>query len=1248
MAVPTYQEVAAGVATDSGTTLTPAYPVTSLAAGDLFLLFIYVRDSSTMVQSVSGGFTKLFGPTLAYATNSHDTWIYYKVATGAESGTVTVTFDSATVCKIARMYRFRGSVDPTLFGLYEANALNSSNSRYPAPADIVASAPQCLGLAFISVNDDNSVGQITGGSDTWTQCGTVYTTTQGSDGAVHVQYCDLGSDKQATGGSNNMGAVDTWLVETFALRSKDVWSQASRGGKVTGIEASNDTRGAYISGVASSNDTRSASITGATEGTNVNDTRQSSIAGSLDSNDTRQSDIYGSESSNDTRQSYIAGSLDSNDVRQSSIIGSLDSSNTRQSSIQGSEDSSNTRQAETIGALTSNDVRLSSIIGLDSSNNSRQSSIAGSDDSNDTREGNITGVSGSNSTRNASIMPSDISNDVRQAAINGALSGSSTREASTIGEDSSNDTRKASIIGCENSNDARSASITGYLSSFDTRPSEIFGSLDSNDTRTSSIIGSVASSNTRQGSIEGEEALGSSSSTRNSSIEGQVEAIRTDVFSIESASGARAERDINAAAIGVLGKVNDTRAAEIIGSLDSNGTIQASISGKESSDDTRQASIIGSMDSSSTSNAEIIGSLDSSDTIHSEIHGSDESSDTRQSKVSGSLDSSNTRQASISGVLEANDTRNASITGESIQESTSTINASIAGSLDTNDTRNASITGKDTSSDTRNASIIGKLDSYDSRSASIAGSLDSSDTRQAKIYVHDESYSYRLVNLIGEDASTDTRPAAITGIGYPSSDTRQAGMNVIWTSENTRGAKILGGLNSDDARNAYVYGQGFYHETRKAKLIVKNLSFSSRKGKIIGDPTFSYTALGNDSTLWGTSQTNMAGADNYIYEDYGNTIWTGLIAEIPQNEPWTYYRYRGFMGFATSGYDSIGWAQSAKIRLWVQYAYSKSIDYDTDEIRFKEDYTYNVYTVSGDYRNTAYTPAYGFGDLVEGDDPSYLNDWGLQRFNPDLINMTELAGSINYLDMVTASGATLDINPLDTYPYAVRNAYIDIDIPLEYINSKGQSHFRIAHEGGWNGDYDPSIKLLNLAGFEYAIFSSTSATNAARRPRLIINYAFPIEGWYVEDLKQTDLSVNKALQDVINNSVVSGVLVRDGYPEDELEFDSSRNVSLEHINTIELPIELGSRLGMVQRLFAVDVVCDRKGELQDLVNVIIDGITGTIPYYDFRYGFSTPKQKAVLIVDDIDIIDIEPIYVNDIRKHHSIITFTTSIIRSGE
>lgn len=88
MAAPSFVAVSAAVAT--GATATPAYPV-GLAAGDLIVMF--VSSSVSGIGSAPAGWTAIGSPQTGGGTTVMAWW---RIATGAETGTQTVTITSGT------------------------------------------------------------------------------------------------------------------------------------------------------------------------------------------------------------------------------------------------------------------------------------------------------------------------------------------------------------------------------------------------------------------------------------------------------------------------------------------------------------------------------------------------------------------------------------------------------------------------------------------------------------------------------------------------------------------------------------------------------------------------------------------------------------------------------------------------------------------------------------------------------------------------------------------------------------------------------------------------------------------------------------------------------------------------------------------------------------------------------------------------------------------------------------------------
>jgi uncharacterized repeat protein (TIGR02543 family) len=199
--------------TGSGTTgnPTPAYP-SSLQANDLILLQVTVRDTSNAPTTPSG-FTLLYGPD---STGTGRQWIYYRFATGSESGTITVTI-SGSNCKIARMYAFR---NVALSSFTEGGGFGSGSSNTISAQSVATTGTGRLAVSFVFVNNDNDVGSFTGetGGD-WTETVSEFQTTAGSDGCVQLQTATMTGAGTISGGSYYMGLFnsDPWGVRAFAL-----------------------------------------------------------------------------------------------------------------------------------------------------------------------------------------------------------------------------------------------------------------------------------------------------------------------------------------------------------------------------------------------------------------------------------------------------------------------------------------------------------------------------------------------------------------------------------------------------------------------------------------------------------------------------------------------------------------------------------------------------------------------------------------------------------------------------------------------------------------------------------------------------------------------------------------------------------------------------------------------------------------------------------------------------------------------
>jgi hypothetical protein len=198
--------------TGSGTTgnPTPGYP-SGMQSGDLILLQVTVRNTITN-PTTPAGFTALYS---ADSTGTGRQWIYYKFATGSESGSLTVSI-GGSVTKMARMYAFR---NVALSSFTEGGSFGSGTGQSINARSVTTTGDARLAVSFNFVNDNNAVNSFageTGGN--WIEAVDEYTTYQGSDGCIQLQVATMATTGTITGGSYTMYAIDPWGVRAFALK----------------------------------------------------------------------------------------------------------------------------------------------------------------------------------------------------------------------------------------------------------------------------------------------------------------------------------------------------------------------------------------------------------------------------------------------------------------------------------------------------------------------------------------------------------------------------------------------------------------------------------------------------------------------------------------------------------------------------------------------------------------------------------------------------------------------------------------------------------------------------------------------------------------------------------------------------------------------------------------------------------------------------------------------------------------------
>lgn len=231
----TFQQAGTGSALASVGDLTPSYPVTGVQEGDIFFCHAAVRNLTTVFKTPTG-WTLVGGQ--PDTNNAGNSWLFYKVATGSESGNLTLTtIADATDVKLARIYRFRGAAGSLLFG---ANTLNNGSGSTTLSAPTVVGT-QDLGLAicFTYEADNNSFADFSGetGGD-WAQPVAQFATSLGSDSILAIHTATMATAGTISGGSTTMAASASWNNRAFVLYRTSIAAESVRSGRLYGISLS--------------------------------------------------------------------------------------------------------------------------------------------------------------------------------------------------------------------------------------------------------------------------------------------------------------------------------------------------------------------------------------------------------------------------------------------------------------------------------------------------------------------------------------------------------------------------------------------------------------------------------------------------------------------------------------------------------------------------------------------------------------------------------------------------------------------------------------------------------------------------------------------------------------------------------------------------------------------------------------------------------------------------------------------------
>jgi hypothetical protein len=201
--------IAAGAGVDGTGSINVPFPA-GVTSGQLLLLQLGSRSSNVPVTPT--------GWTLAWFDEVLNTRqrIYYKFATGTESGTLAVTCGNSNV-NVGRMYSFSGVNAGTVF--FEGAATSTDeDGTLPGPS-VTTSAPQRLAVALVSLDNNALMSPFIGetGGD-WVEAVQEFSSSIGWNFGVGLQLAALPSGGTLAGGEANLGGgSDASVCRAFAL-----------------------------------------------------------------------------------------------------------------------------------------------------------------------------------------------------------------------------------------------------------------------------------------------------------------------------------------------------------------------------------------------------------------------------------------------------------------------------------------------------------------------------------------------------------------------------------------------------------------------------------------------------------------------------------------------------------------------------------------------------------------------------------------------------------------------------------------------------------------------------------------------------------------------------------------------------------------------------------------------------------------------------------------------------------------------
>lgn len=202
--------------TSTGTPMTPSYPAVS--AGDLLIAITVCRGSTSTGPITDDSLTWTSLSSQGSGTTMMTT-VWYKIATGSESGTSSFSWSASGsgLEALAVIIKITGNASS---GVIDGSAgTNSGSSTTPSPASLTTAGTFELALCVITYRNGNTCTDITGESGG--DYAEAFAELKGTLSAtsIDVQTATMNAAGTISGGTATLGASTIWHTCAFAVNS---------------------------------------------------------------------------------------------------------------------------------------------------------------------------------------------------------------------------------------------------------------------------------------------------------------------------------------------------------------------------------------------------------------------------------------------------------------------------------------------------------------------------------------------------------------------------------------------------------------------------------------------------------------------------------------------------------------------------------------------------------------------------------------------------------------------------------------------------------------------------------------------------------------------------------------------------------------------------------------------------------------------------------------------------------------------